>query len=203
MDHPDLKECSKCGDIKELHKSNFRPRKGSNDGFRGVCLVCQKLHLKGYRMLSHVVESRKIENKKYNSRPDVKEKKKKYKKKKGSSSEWVRCKYLNDKEFKLKRLLRGRLRELIKGSMSKTDLIGSSKETIKHLESLFYDRHDGVRMNWSNHGSGKNKWQIDHIIEFRDIDLNNKNDLKKVCHYTNLQPLWYKDHQDKTYRRTK
>ncbi len=41
-------------------------------------------------------------------------------------------------------------------------------------------------MNWGNHG----EWHIDHQIPLSIVDLTNIEDLKQVCHYTNLQPMW-------------
>ena len=44
-------------------------------------------------------------------------------------------------------------------------------------------------MTWENHGHGG--WHIDHIIPL-DSALSEE-ELYKLCHYTNLQPLWAKD----------
>ena len=59
--------------------------------------------------------------------------------------------------------------------------IGISPEQLKeHLEGLFVDG-----MTWDNMGS---EWHIDHIIPLScatTID-----GVEKLCHYTNLQPLW-------------
>jgi hypothetical protein len=53
----------------------------------------------------------------------------------------------------------------------------------KYIESQFLEG-----MSWDNHGKA---WHIDHVIPFGVIqDLEDVEDLKKVCHYTNLQPLW-------------
>jgi hypothetical protein len=63
---------------------------------------------------------------------------------------------------------------------------------IKYIESKWYEN-----MNWSTHGKGPGTWQIDHIIELQDVDLTNKEELSKIIHYTNLQPLWLEDHINK------
>jgi hypothetical protein len=42
-------------------------------------------------------------------------------------------------------------------------------------------------MTWSNYG----KWHVDHIIPL--CTANSKEALEKLCHYTNLQPLWAVD----------
>jgi predicted transcriptional regulator len=53
-----------------------------------------------------------------------------------------------------------------------------------HIETKFTDG-----MNWDNYG----KWHIDHIYPLSKLNLQEKQDLAKACHYTNLQPLWAKD----------
>ncbi len=69
------------------------------------------------------------------------------------------------------------------------NLIGCSPDFLrKYLESKFQDG-----MTWENWGRGKGKWQIDHIMPLSKVDLSDKDELHKVCHYTNLQPLWQKD----------
>ena len=41
-------------------------------------------------------------------------------------------------------------------------------------------------MSWDNYG----KWHIDHIIPLSSAKT--EQDILKLCHYTNLQPLWAK-----------
>ena len=60
------------------------------------------------------------------------------------------------------------------------EMLGCDYETaLNHIGSLFTDG-----MNWENHG----KWHIDHIIPLSSA--NSEEELMKLCHYTNLQPLW-------------
>jgi hypothetical protein len=52
-----------------------------------------------------------------------------------------------------------------------------------YLESLFKPG-----MSWDNYGH--KSWHVDHIIPLCSFDLSDPEQLKKACHYTNLQPLW-------------
>ena len=61
---------------------------------------------------------------------------------------------------------------------------------MKHMESLFKDG-----MNWSNRG-GKHGWQIDHIIPLSSAK--NMDELRKLGHHKNIQPLWAKDNRLKS-----
>ena len=49
-------------------------------------------------------------------------------------------------------------------------------------------------MNWQNHG----KWHIDHIKPLAKFNPNDYEDVKKVNHYTNLQPLWAEENLKKS-----
>jgi hypothetical protein len=53
-----------------------------------------------------------------------------------------------------------------------------------HLEKQFKDG-----MSWENHSLFG--WHIDHIIPLSSAESDDE--LKKLCHYTNLQPLWAKE----------
>ncbi len=97
-----------------------------------------------------------------------------------------------DPGFKLKLLLRIRLYKAIKGNYktgSAVKLLGCTVQELKnYLESKF-----SVGMNWNNHGL----WHIDHVKPLASFDLTNLDEMKLACHYTNLQPLWAKDNQEK------
>jgi hypothetical protein len=46
-------------------------------------------------------------------------------------------------------------------------------------------------MNWDN----RDKWHIDHIIPL--ASAKSPEEVEKLCHYTNLQPLWASDNMSK------
>jgi hypothetical protein len=91
-----------------------------------------------------------------------------------------------DVNYKLAHLLRHRLNQALKGDAkigSHVEYLGCSVDEFKlYLESKFESW-----MNWANYG--RNGWEIDHVFPMSRANLSNIDELKKVCHYTNLQPL--------------
>lgn len=62
------------------------------------------------------------------------------------------------------------------------ELLGADIETVKaHIESLF-----ASDMTWENHGTYG--WHIDHKVPLASAKT--QEDVQKLFHYTNLQPLW-------------
>lgn len=97
-----------------------------------------------------------------------------------------RCK--TDLLYKLKRRVRSRLgRIAFNNSIRTTDWLGCSIADLKvHLESKF-----APGMTWDNYGD----WHIDHIVPL--ASATDEQETLKLCHYTNLQPLWAKDNLSK------
>lgn len=104
-----------------------------------------------------------------------------------------------DSVYKLKVNLRTRICMAfnlinIKKNSRTFEIIGLNPQVLKfYIENKF-----AKGMNWSNHGRWKNKsgkwiygWDIDHIIPLSSAK--NEEELIKLCHYTNLQPLWHRD----------
>ena len=66
-------------------------------------------------------------------------------------------------------------------------LLGCSFEDLKsHIENQFTGT-----MNWDNHG----EWHIDHIVPLASAE--SEEQLTKLCHYSNLQPLWAEENLSK------
>lgn len=91
----------------------------------------------------------------------------------------------NDSIFKLKysvsRMIRRclKVKGISKNSKS-VDILGCDIQTFKlYLESLFT-----VEMSWENYGTF---WDIDHIVPLSTAQT--EDDVLKLNHYTNLQPL--------------
>ena len=103
----------------------------------------------------------------------------------------LRQKYSQDPLYILAKRIRDRVRDSFKrGKFRKTstlEILGCDWETAKaHLESQFKEG-----MSWLNIG----EWHIDHI---KPLALAaNEEELKSLCHYSNLQPLWAEDNMRK------
>jgi hypothetical protein len=69
-------------------------------------------------------------------------------------------------------------------------LLGCSIEEFKeHIEKKFKKG-----MTWNNYG----EWELDHIKPCCSFDLTDLEQQKLCFHYTNIQPLWKKEHRIKT-----
>ncbi len=90
--------------------------------------------------------------------------------------------------------LRGRLGQAVKHSYktgSAVDDLGCTIDEFKiHIESQWLE---GMTWeNWARFG-----WHLDHIIPLSRFNLQDVVELKKACHYTNIQPLWWRDNISK------
>ena len=101
-----------------------------------------------------------------------------------------RCKV--DIQFKIINNLRNRLQFALNGKKKTGSAVrdlGCTVEELKvHLEKDFW-----VGMTWDNWGD----WHIDHEMPLASFDLTDREQVKKACNYTNLQPLWAKDNFSK------
>lgn len=105
-----------------------------------------------------------------------------------ASIQYERQRVVSDPEFKLKKRLRGRIRDAIQRgykSASTMKLLGCHIDfAIAWIEIQFKPG-----MNWENNDC--NGWHIDHIIPCASFDLTDPIQQKKCFHFTNLQPLWW------------
>lgn len=110
----------------------------------------------------------------------------------GWDRRYIKRREASDPNFKLKRLLRARLKESLKlKGQAKTGShirsLGCSVDFLKsYLESKF--KPGMLWSNWCLRG-----WHVDHIKPLASFDLTDPAQLAEACHYTNLQPLWAKE----------
>jgi hypothetical protein len=78
-------------------------------------------------------------------------------------------------------------------SFETKDIIGCTPQELKeHIEKKFKEG-----MSWNN----RDKWHIDHIIPLSSGKT--EEEILKLCHYTNLQPLWAKENLEKSNKLSK
>jgi hypothetical protein len=108
------------------------------------------------------------------------------------NSKYKRNRKKFDIPYKISDNLRTRLYLAIKNGQKTGSAIrdlGCSIEELKiYLKSKFHPN-----MTWDNYG----KWHIDHVKPLSKFNLIDFEELKKACHYTNLQPLWAIDNLKK------
>jgi hypothetical protein len=102
------------------------------------------------------------------------------------SVEYEKIQYQTNINFKLKKILRARIRGALKGeNKSKKTLMLLGVPNIefikKYIESKFKEG-----MSWEK----RHLIHIDHIIPCASFDLTKPEEQSKCFHYTNLQPLW-------------
>lgn len=212
----ETKKCSKCGIIKEVCEFHKHPT--SKSGVRGVCKICrlsekeknklyrkknnEKIKIKNNLWLKNNPDYMKEYHKKYNleNREKINQKLKKWRYK--NSEELLpklrkikKEKYNNEPLFKLKQLVRSRIRQIFKikkiyKNNRTFEIVGCSPEFLKeYIENKFTDG-----MTWDNYGYYG--WHIDHIIPLSSAATDEE--LMKLCHFTNLQPLWGSDNLKKS-----
>ena len=94
-----------------------------------------------------------------------------------------------DPMFRLTVNLRKRIKNYMKSigispklSKETQEMVGCSPQSLReHIENKFVGG-----MSWDNYGV--NGWHLDHIIPL--ASAKNKEEIIKLNHYTNLQPLW-------------
>lgn len=214
-----LKICTKCN--KEKNIDEFHKKSNSKDGYRSNCRECSSEYNKSRKEKSReynkeyqsknsvsIKENKKkyyldnidyfkernkdIQNsldkkkkkeyqKKYYNKPETKEKIKKYRKNKAE----------RDPLYKLTINIRKRIRISLKNNLINNpkyeEILGCSfLEFRYYIENLFIDG-----MSWENYG----EWHLDHRVPISWAK--NEEEVYKLSHYTNFQPLWMNDNLSK------
>jgi len=184
------RRCTKCDIIKPFE--DYTTQKAGFMGRKSQCRICDSKYDKEYQSKTNVRAKR-------DKSPEAKEYRKQYI---AGNKDWWRKyerEYKNSRRqedmfFKIKGNLSSRLSKLInkKGQELNTqELIGCNRDIfLQHLESQFTEG-----MTWENYGL--KGWHVDHIMPISSYDLTNEDEVKKACHYTNLQPLWWQDNLEK------
>jgi hypothetical protein len=186
-----LKKCGSCNEILEL--CEFGITRKTLTGFSSSCKKCKSITDRNYRenpaqgresflkkKLEYSVRVREQDPERYNkwlqNRREVRD----------YSKEYQRIQ--TDEVLKAKDVIRKlvlaslKVRNISKSKlvMRTEDILGCKFDFFKiHIETQFEEG-----MNWFNHG----KWHIDHKVPLyigKTVD-----EIIKLNHYTNLQPLW-------------
>ena len=187
------KVCSKCGNEKylcEFHKDSSRP-----DGYSYVCKSCLKQKQKDY----YENENNKQKKKEYynNNKEKISEKNKilyynNIEFYSNKNRNYRKQRLANDPLFKLRYVIKGTIRDAFRSTSfqkknTTLEILGCSIiQFEKYLESKFEPW-----MNWENRGLYNGEpnygWDIDHFVPLSSAKT--EEDLIKLNHYTNLQPL--------------
>jgi 5-methylcytosine-specific restriction endonuclease McrA len=189
-----VKNCNICSVEKNL--TDFYKSKSSKDGLESFCKVCKnekskKIYLKNkeHRLLqsklyyySNQERQREVKNNWKKNNPELN---------RAINNTWEKNKRKEDKFWACRKALRTRFLAALSGrtkSKSTLNLVGLSSwdEFKSYLETLWIKD-----MCWDNYGQGEGYWVIDHIIPLSSAS--NLEELEKLQHYTNLQPLWWRD----------
>jgi hypothetical protein len=177
-----MKKCTKCKIEKcesEFYKLNREP-----SGLNYRCIDC----VKEYRHSSKEKE-RAANYHRSNKYRELDRKRDKTPERRESRNKRQRERGAVDPIYRARRNLRRRVNLALKrGRFTKKSslfqYLGCDIPQLKaHLESLFQPG-----MSWDNYGLGMDKWNIDHKIPLASAST--LEILYKLCHYTNLQPLW-------------
>jgi hypothetical protein len=111
---------------------------------------------------------------------------------------YAKNKALKNDNYKIDRLknnLRARISKIVSGAVKVGSAVKDLGCTIDEFK-LYIESKFEPGMTWNNYGH--RTWHIDHIQPLASFDLTLPEELKKACHYTNLQPLWAKDNLSKS-----
>lgn len=151
-------------------------------GLRSDCKVCSDNRHKIYRD-SHKIEKTEYDRKRYEEQGEYRRVHQKANSKRINLTNKRRRD--NNPLVKLKDNIRRRINKAINGKKNKKTIeyLGCEIEQYKeYLEKQFTNG-----MTWENYG----EWHIDHIVPLASTQT--KEELEKLFHYTNTQPLWGTD----------
>jgi len=206
----DTKICNVCFVEKQI--IDFHSRKDSKDGVRNECKVCTRVKINKYRKTNKEKTNKWNRETYYRNIENHKETKKKYRqntkdqqkirveKWKENNKEKIKNygkkRKKHDIIFKLRCNIRSRVKNFFKSKnitkKNKTfEIVGCEPIKLKeHIEKQFKEG-----MNWENYGL--NGWHIDHIVPL--VSGKTEDEIYKLCHFTNLQPLWWYENLEKRY----
>jgi hypothetical protein len=186
-----MKTCTKCNIEKPLIEFPTNQRKT-------LCKKCEILYNKEYNLKNKTKKQEYSKQYREKNHDKVKEywhgvKHKYTKQQKHTIRSYQKNKYESDPLYKLKHNTRNLIyisfKRLCLGKYKKgkktEEILGCTVDNfIQHLQSQFKPG-----MTLENHGQGKGKWNIDHIIPISSAKT--EEEIYRLNQYTNFQPLWW------------
>jgi hypothetical protein len=189
----ETKICSKCKELKTIDE--FGKDKSRKEGYSYLCKICLINKSKLYKKNNQEKVLSSYSRYRENNKEKIKLSRNEYKLKNKSKITEYRTYYSNKRRkesniVKLSENIRRRINVFLSSNKitkkNKTfDVVGCTPEFLKeYLEKKFLEG-----MTWDNYGFYG--WHIDHIIPL--CTAKTEEEVLKLCHYTNLQPLWSQD----------
>lgn len=201
------KICCSCKELKELSEFYPRRERGLNE-YRSKCKkccsksqksnkekmneYCRKNYQKYKDKYVHDAKEYRINNAEKIKEIEKKSRDKHKVKRLIYSINYTKNRRKIDNLFYLKYSISNNIRESFKKKKidketNTEQILGCSIKFFKtHISNQFLKG-----MSFTNHG----EWHLDHIIPISTAK--NKDDIIRLCHYTNYQPLWAKDNLSK------
>ena len=171
------KTCKKClNEMDKIRKKNKRQKKAEN--FLANCEKCNE-----EKVLNDFTKLKRFYKKKIclSCYPDFLREQK---------NEWCRNERLTNINYRLKKSLAARLRNVLNKNDTTMNYIGCN---IQYLREWF-EYNFTSEMNWKNYGSF---WSIDHIIPVCKFDLTIEDEKLKCWNWSNLMPVTIKYNSSK------
>ncbi len=195
----------------EKQYSNFNKCKGGKNGLHNHCRNCQKIVRKNWYIKNREAEIKKsaeyagtekakvARNKHYEANKETILEKNRIRRTTPHARNLANIArnkiYHSDMSFRISVNMRSRMRQALKNNVKVNTtiaLLGCSIEELKsYLESKFSNG-----MTWDNYSY--KGWHIDHIKPCDSFDLSDYEQQKICFHYSNLQPMWWKDNLSKS-----
>lgn len=186
-----VKICKKCDIEKDI--SFFYLKKDNKDGYSTNCKECNIIYSREYREKNtEIINEQRKEYREKNTENIKKRNKEYHEKNKQEINEKMKNRLKNDALLKLTQRIRQNVcnsfrHKSFRKNNKTANILGCSFEEFKlHLESQFEDW-----MTWDNRGLYNGElyygWDIDHKIPLASAET--EEDIIRLNHYTNLQPL--------------